>query len=211
MSAQLEDLYTTVVFHNAVIIHHVETPYVVSWVDCCNAADRSEGISSIPYLTVTDWHGSPLNNWVLAQELKLKAVSFRITQIWEEMSLTTPVSIDKIEEILNRVWGGEWMGQFHIGNQIHFSELAAVLDMKPKAVLPIIEQLVGLRKAHVVRGSALLIPPTSSLSIISGEAVGSHSSVHFNADGWWSCEVCGCMGNETQRPDDVSCLTSFKR
>lgn len=203
----LEQLFSALVFHNAIVVRHEDNQeYVVAWVSCYN---KGESVTSkvMPFLTVMDMEGNLVRNSSTEREVKLAARQFRVQQIRAELGLdgASNPSPKDLDTILERTWDGQWMGQFSHGNQLYASELADLLGLELQDVWPVIDKLREMRKADLAFSSTILVPPDDALYYFDGYELYGHKKLVPSDFGYWSCRACKKSGDDMEDPSDFPC------
>lgn len=178
---------------------------VVSWVELYHA-DEIENPESIPaVLVVTDLEGNPLQG-PIEKAAKLAAISFRVSQIQQELGITDKVTDDELVfELLERAWNNEWMGQFDSGRLLYFSELADLLNIPMGEIWPVVDELVTARKADVLPSSWILVAPKGDTPRRGTEESLGHKEFSSSDFGWWACSACNQGGDDYSDPQDYTC------
>jgi hypothetical protein len=169
MAETLESMFPLVITHNAIFVSKAAVEVesegcIVSWVECYNADEIGLPERPMSILVVTDLKGNLIRDDKVEKPAKLVAMAYRVKQIRQEYGITTDEEItdpDLISEILERVWQGEWMGQFNYGKIIYYNELADLLSVPKLAIWELIDKLVAQRKAEWIPDSWILQAPTN--------------------------------------------------
>jgi hypothetical protein len=218
MSRKLEDSFPLVITHNAIRVTKdafkitSDSPdCIVSWVECYNKEEIGTDFKPESILVVTDLEGFMITDPTAEKQAKLAAMAFRVRQIQEEYEITPFDSVtytNLISKILERVWAGEWMGQFNSGKCIYFNELADLLNLPMVDIWSIVEELVTLRKADVLPSSWILVAPEGEEPRKGTEELLGHREYSSSDFGYWSCAFCEQNGDDYSSPQDYPCIKS---
>lgn len=210
MKDKLEDTFPLVIFKSAIRVIHDDKDYIAAWVYCYNK-DEPVG-NSFPILTVMDLEGYDVD-WDTERAVKKAAMKFRVKQIREDLGLSPDAEIrdfETIDKLLQRVWAGEWMGQFDTGLVIYFNELGCLLNSDDdwKDIWELVSKLVEARLADVLPSSWILTHPQGETPV-RGSKMDGHEELEVNSSGeYWSCSACGnSSDNEEGEPKEVPCVT----
>lgn len=167
MSETLEDIFPLVIIHKAIKVTGAALPntndadeYFAVWAECYNQNEIGTAYVPPSYLTVLDRSGNRVDDAV-EKPVKLAAMEYRVAEIQAEYGITGEVTdIELISKILDRVWSGEWMGQFNFSHCIYLSELCSLLNLEMIDIWPVVEHLLTERRAVFQGNSHILEKPS---------------------------------------------------
>lgn len=211
MTEKLEDMFADIIVKNAIKVTHEGNDYIAAWVLCYNKLEVV-GSAVMPLLFASDVEGREIKDWDTERAVKLAAMKFRAEQLREELHLgnTVPNSAT-LRDIFSRVWAGEWMGQFDVGNHLYISELAVILGLEMKDMGPVIKELKESRIADIAPSTAIFVAPTDYLYSFDGYETLGHLKLIPSDFGPWSCRSCGRFGDDMDDPEDVPCTPVEKQ
>jgi hypothetical protein len=181
--------------------------YIVSWVECYNDYETDNVQKVYAILVVTDIEGYIVDDNAVEKAAKLAAMDYRVTQIHHEYGIKGEVNDTKlISRILERVWAGEWMGQFNDGTAIYFQELAALLNRPMGDMWALVDDLTAQRLVDVLPSSWILVAPKGDTPRKGTEEAYGHLEYSCSDFGYWSCASCGQNGDDYSNASDCPCV-----
>lgn len=215
MKETLDSRFAQVITHNAIkvtknafnISSESEDCYVL-WVTLLHENELDLEEKPAPILVVTDLEGCTINDFEIERQAKLAAMKFRVRQIQGEYGITNSDSVTYpalISKILERVWSGEWMGQFNEGKSIYYNELADLLNVPVIAVWDSIKDQIALRKADWLPNSYILVAPQGEKPAKWTSEHKGHKEFSSSDFGWWACSACNQGGDDYSDPQDYTC------
>lgn len=205
MPQKLEDTFPAFIVKHAIRVIHEEKDYIAAWVLCYNKGE-DVGSRVMPLHYVSDLNGNEIEHWDTERAVKIKVMQFRAEQLREELKLGDSIpDSDTLRNIFQRVWDGEWMGQFDVGNRLYVSELATLLNLSMSDMGPVIEELKESRIADIIPSTAIFGPPNDEYYSFDGHEVHGHLKLVSSDFGYWSCRSCGRSGDDMDNPEDVPC------
>lgn len=181
---------------------------MVSWVTLVHKDEVGEMKLPEPILVVTDLEGCIVKDYNIEKQAKLAAMRFRVRQIQKEYGIGSSDSVtypSLISTLLERVWSGEWMGQFNNGKAIYYNELADLLNVPEIAVWDLIKDQIALRKADWIPNSYILVAPQGEEPVKWTSELHGHKEFSSSDFGWWACSACNQGGDDYSNPQDYSC------
>lgn len=203
----LDDIFARVVIREAWVINFENNDYIAVWAECYNNDELDTGFIAPAYLTIIHPDGIRVQNWDVESAVKQLAMSARVDQIRQEAGLVGGVKdTETISLLLDRVWAGEWMGQFNDARNIYIQELSSLLGLTFSETWPIVDMLVTLRLADVLPSSYTLIAPRGKEVLKSTFEFNGHKEYQCSDFGYWSCAACGNRGDDYADSADFECV-----
>lgn len=210
-----DPIFPQVIIHNAIRVTKDafnvtldSADCMVLWVTLIHKDEVGEAKLPEPILVVTDLEGNTANDYTVEKQAKFAAMKFRVRQIQKEYGISSSDSVTYpalISKLLERVWSGEWMGQFNNGKAIYFNELADLLNVPVIAVWDLIEDQIALRKADWMPQSSILIAPRGEEPVKWTSEIHGHKELSLSDFGYWGCNACGKTGDDYSNPQDFTC------
>lgn len=209
-----DPIFPQVIVHNAIRVTNDafnvaldSEDCIVSWVTLIHRDEVGDTKLPEPILVVTDLEGCEVQNFTVERQAKLAAMRFRVKQIQKEYGIGSSDSVTNpslISTLLERVWAGEWMGQFSNGRAIYYNELADLLNVPAIAGWDLVKDQIALRKADWMPQSHILIAPQEEPMKWTSELHG-HKEFSSSDFGWWACSSCNQGGDDYSNPQDFTC------
>ena len=133
MVRELSKLFPRIEVIDSIEVIYEGKTHFVQWTDFYRADDIGKPKTFPSLLVVVDEEGNdfvPPKSNAVERDIKLLGIEKRITQLHEELGINPITDLDEIQKILNRVWSGEWMGQFEFGKSIHLDTLRKILNLE---------------------------------------------------------------------------------
>lgn len=181
---------------------------IVAWVTLIHKDEVGEMKLPEPILVVTDLEGCLVKDYSIEKQAKFAAMKFRVKQIQKEYEIDSSDSVTDtslVTALLERVWSGEWMGQFNNGNAIYYNELADLLNVPVIAVWDLINDQIALRKADWMPQSHILIAPQGEEPMKWTSELHGHKEFSSSDFGYWACSSCNQGGDDYSNPQDFTC------
>lgn len=214
----LDDMFASVIIHNAIKVakEAINTnessteDCIVSWATLLHSDEihLNKSEAPAPILVVTDLQGSLITDFATEKQAKLVAMKFRVEQIQSEYNIDSTDSgphPSLMSAILERVWSGEWMGQFNNGKAIYYNELADLLNVPVFAVWDLINDQISQRKADWVPNSYIVVAPSGEEPVRWTSESHGHKEYSCSDFGYWSCAACKQSGDDYTDAADYYC------
>lgn len=181
---------------------------IVAWVTLVHKDEVGERKLPEPILVVTDLEGCLVTDYNIEKQAKFAAMKLRVRQVQQEYGIGTSDAVtypSLISKILERVWSGEWMGQFNNGKAIYYNELADLLNVPVIAVWDLIKDQIALRKADWIPNSYILVAPQGEEPAKWTSELHGHKEFSSSDFGYWACSACNQGGDDYSNPQDFTC------
>lgn len=161
MARKLSKVFPLIEVLRSVDVTYEGKQYSVQWTNFYLKEDIGRPPRFPPLLSVVDDKGDDLESTIknITREVKLIAIEHRMAELREELGDSPITSLAEIQKILDRVWAGEWMGQFEYGGEIYLLTLRDILNLGQEEFWPIFDTLLEKGMVRTVEGSRFLYNP----------------------------------------------------
>lgn len=144
-------------------------------------------------------------------DIRAEFVKKRVKELQDEYGIlnSTPDLKKVAEEIINRVFSYEWMGQRSVGYDFYVENLATILNVAFSDARDLVYLLVNQRKVGL---NGFIITPWEEMEknrLISEKSTG-HKELNLSDFGGWSCSYCNNRADEHgASPASIPCVPSL--
>ncbi|MBC9705981.1 MAG: hypothetical protein H9W81_13615 [Enterococcus sp.] len=161
MIQRFNDTFPLIEVLDSVDITFEGKKYSAQWSLFWRKEDLGKPCRFPPLLTLVDEEGNDLESVhrPADREIKLLAIQHRLNQIHDEIGYAPITDLAEVQKILDRVWSGEWMGQFEFGGNIHRDTLRQVLNLELDQFWPLLDTIIEKKMVGTIDGSWFLYNP----------------------------------------------------
>lgn len=147
MARELSKIFPQIEVIESVDVTYEGKTYSVQWTDFYRQEDIGKPVNFPSILVIVDDEGNDLPPIYRDSDhtIKLLAIQHRFDELHEELGTDPITDMTQIQKILDRVWAGEWMGQFEFGRAIHRDTLREILNLELHEFWPLLDTLIRQR------------------------------------------------------------------